>query len=372
MHTSSTARVLFVPYEKPPSKATASRRALRQLDQAGLINGVHIYSLHRRILEKGRKAAIRGLREAIAQFQPNLLLLYHPVGTGLDERDYRDLRSLASFRLAYYEVDPFHWLRNPFPREARAAARASDVVYTSGASTMAAAFRRFGAPEVRWMPQSFDPHATRIMRRNTPPETDIVMIANNGASRNPVRGHPGAHTRRRLVEILTRRFGDRFRIYGRGWTGPSAAGILPFSEQGRALNDAILSVNWDHYPKEAKYFSNRLPISLAFGSVHFTTWHPGYDQIFPQDLDFLQFGRTPEELADRADAFLADYRPERRSALADQASSFAHERFRRDDAIGRIIRETGFTLDLDAQREAWALDVDPFPDFSSASDDNRP
>lgn len=370
-HSSPLARVLFIPYEKPPNTETASRRTLLQLREAGLIDDLYIYSIQRKILEYGHKKAIIKLREVVAEFQPNLVLLYHPVGTGLDDAEYRVLRSLARFRLVYHEVDPFHWLRNPFPKEARAAARASDVVYTSGAGAIAEAFRRFGAPDVRWMPQSFDPHAINIETSNTSPKIDIVMIANNGISRNPFRGHPGARSRRHLVNILTKRFGERFRVYGRGWDGPSAGGVLPFAAVREALAGATLSVNWDHYPTEAKYFSNRLPISLASGSVHFTTWHPGYDEIFPPNLDFLHFGRTPEELADRVEGFLRDHRLEERNSLADQARSFAHERFRRDEAIGRIIRGSGFTLDVEHRIRPWAIEVDPFPDLVLPSDDDR-
>jgi hypothetical protein len=111
-------------------------------------------------------------------------------------------------------------------------------------------------------------------------EFDVVFIGNQNHSRLPWRRLPGAAGRVELVRLLQKRFGSKAGIFGRGWEGLGVQGPVSYSDQTAVLRSAWTSANWDYFPDEAAYFSDRLPISLAAGVSHVTTRHPGYLELF--------------------------------------------------------------------------------------------
>jgi hypothetical protein len=108
---------------------------------------------------------------------------------------------------------------------------------------------------------------------------------------------PGGKQRADLATRLTREFGGRFGLYGAGWRGLPSQGPVAFTEQERVIQSARLSVNWDHFHSYPYYFSDRLPISLAAGVPHVTSYHPGYEQFF-SGCPGLYWVRSVAELID--------------------------------------------------------------------------
>ncbi|MFD0527463.1 hypothetical protein ACFQ1I_09820 [Kitasatospora arboriphila] len=68
-------------------------------------------------------------------------------------------------------------------------------------------------------------------------------------------------------------------MYGRGWRGHGARGLLPFAEQVPALQRSRISAGTSHYPDYPGNFSDRLPISLYAGRVHVTCRIPGAEWL---------------------------------------------------------------------------------------------
>lgn len=354
-------RVLYVPNEAGNFRQLGFRRPLANLVASGQIAEASVFSLQWRIQNGGDAHQHRAdLVQRVKDFQPNLILMQHLSATGLRDRHFSEMRKAAEFELVYHEADPYSRFLHPLPSAARAAGRASDVVYTIGTGTFSQNFRRAGAKDVRWSSHVFEPERYRyapVDERPTRPH-DVVIVANRNNPR--LRGHPNWKDRIRFVELMQDRFGDRLAIYGRGWKGTGAKGPVDFSSQNQAIRSAWVSANWDHYADEPSYFSNRLPISLAAGSIHATTHHPMYNSIFPQSTrNFLLTKPSVFELVDAIDGFLENSTPAERIQAAKEAQIFAYENYRQDDQLVVFLNSSRKWIDVGRAASDWNIDSCP-------------
>ncbi|MGN8132658.1 glycosyltransferase family protein [Paenarthrobacter sp. 22069] len=229
------------------------------------------------------------------------------------------------------------------------------MVFTVGNGDFRSNFLRTGSTDVRWCSSVYDP--TRFGHIAIPTDAsrryDVVVIANKTQARSPFTGHPNARQRVELVHRLAERFGPRFAVYGKGWTGPSAQGPVDYSFQHKAIHSGWITANWDHYAKEEAYFSDRLPTTLATGSVHATTLHDGFEQIFPRTRDFLHFGRSPRAIVDQVENLLAGFTPDDFVSRAREGQRFADLHFRQDDQLVRILNFDELVIDPIKARSLW-------------------
>lgn len=357
----SSTRILYVPNELGEFRQIGFRRPLADLLNAGLVEAVSVFSLLWRVQNGGdseehRQALVRRVEE----FKPDVVIMQHLDNTGLREGHFRQLQRAGDFDLIYHEGDPYgRYLVHPLPSEARAAGRHANVVFTVGQGSFVDNFRRIGARDVRWAHSAFEPDRFRMPEHALEKERphDIVIVANRNTPRLSFRGLPDWKARIKFVEYMQSRFVGRLVIYGRGWSGPGTMGPVPFAQQGEAIRSAWISANWDHFAREPKYFSNRLPISLASGSIHATTNHLGFEEIFPADAGFLQFGNSFEELADKIEFLLDTLSLEERVNLSSRSIDFANRRFRQDDQLVAFINYKAERISPSAARAAWNLDT---------------
>jgi hypothetical protein len=153
---------------------------------------------------------------------------------------------------------------------------------SGGLEPMSSLMRRHGARDVRLLLHNYD--NVRSGTAWDPPLSrpyDVVMIANSTRRRILRTYIPGGRRRAKLARRLSERFGKSFALFGTGWDGlESARGPIPFFQQEKTIRNAWISVNWDHFDGITYYSSDRLPISLAAGIVHVTTYHKGYEFLF--------------------------------------------------------------------------------------------
>lgn len=345
------ARILYLPNESGYLDQSGPRRALGGLLDAGLVEDVRIVSLLKRVKMGDSRDERARLLGVVRDFQPSIVFVPHPGGTGLTQRDYRAWRNAAEFKFLLSEMDPYHWWFKPLARETRAAATFADVVFVPGSGSFIKLFRRAGARDVRWARQPYDPGTfglTPVCEETI--EADVVMIGGRIRSRYaPLRGIPGASARRRAVAALDAAFGERFHVYGNDWSARGAKGSIPFDQQEQAIRTAWVSANWDHFAYEPDYYSNRLPISLASGTVHFTTRHAGFERQFGE-LPFLKFVDKPEELAPKIRQYLTDTPPAERLEHARQARAYAEANHRQDEFVTVMLNAVGAAVDLDEAR----------------------
>lgn len=355
----SPVRLLYVPNEDGDFRQTGIRRPLADLGNAGLISDVSVYSLQLRVRRGGdAEAHRRGLISRVENFQPDIVFMQHAGGTGLTDEHFRQMRRAASFELIYHEGDPFSRWLHPLPPAARAAGRAADVVFTVGAGTFTDNFARAGASDIRWAPSAFDAERYPVIdvrdKAMAERQFDVVIVANRNRPR--IRGLPNWRDRIKFVEAMQARFGERLAIFGRGWEGPGVRGPVAFGEQTRAIQSGWVSANWDHFAMEPKYFSNRLPISLSAGSVHATTSHPGYSEIFAADTQaFLQTARDGDELVDKIARYLSGTTHDERVDAGVAAARYAHAHFRQDDQLVQFLNYSGERVSPTRSQQAWAM-----------------
>ncbi|MFD1720169.1 glycosyltransferase family protein [Amnibacterium endophyticum] len=351
----SIRRILYVPNETGDARQFGYRRAFADLLSAGMLDEVRVFSLEHRIHAGGDAAAHRAdLLAAAREFAPDLLFMQHLGRTGLTDGDFEQLTS-GGTPLLYHEADPYTRRVHPLPAAARAAGRAADVVFTVGAGTFTTNFLRSGARRVEWTPSAFDPNRIDLGEGQRERAMDVVIIANRGRAR--IRPLPNAADRVRFIEAVQDRLGDRLALHGRGWSGPSARGPVPYSEQTTVLRSAWMSANWDHFAAEPCYFSDRLAIALASGSVFATTLHPGYSAVFPPDLTrrFLITSSQPQDLLQRIEQWLATTTVDQRLDAELAAREFAWSHLRQDDTLVTMLNAVGVGIDPRAASEAWDI-----------------
>lgn len=336
-------RVFYIPNETASNSQVGIRRAFAAYKAAGHLD-VMVFSMLRRVQGGSVDEQRVLIDEAVARFQPTHILLQHADGMGLTPTNFRNWKRSSDATIIYHEADPYGVIRNRTPWETLQAARHSDVTLLTGSSSFAFKFRVAGARDVRWIFQGYDSGSFGRPPSNQVKTVDAVMVANRGHSRVPYMGHPGSADRTRFVRLAQQAFGRRLALYGNGWTGASARGPVDFWGQGQKIGEAWISMNWDHYPRERGYFSNRLAISLASGSVHFTTWHPGYDEYFPAGRQFIQWARSPEELISKASDYLDSSSVDQRRRDIQAGMEWAHDNLRQDDLLQALLASGGVAL----------------------------
>lgn len=357
------SKILYIPNESRDGRERGPRAALSRLLAAGLISDARVFSYRRRLEESGPSIVFRCLEKTVEDFQPTILLIQHPAKTGLLQHHWRRLRELADFKLILHEGDAYDLIRKRPPAELLAAASCSDVAFSVGESRQAAYLRRAGARDVRWVPSVFNADDFGARRIPLDRQFDVVMIANESSSRFPLMSIPGSRSRIKLAGLLERRFGSRFALFGNGWSGSSAMGPIPYLSQEQVVQSAWITANWDHYPNEKKSFSDRLPIALASGTVHVTSSHPGYDELFHKDLGFIYHEDSPEAIVDRATDLIAKNPKAQLTELASIGRAYAHSKFRQDDNIVELINAGGGGISRSEARNAWNLGVPPLDEL---------
>lgn len=269
-----------------PNEQIAGRAAFGAMAADGTISALRIYSyrVERSKFESAAAFEAAAL-EAVRSFAPDILFVQHLFGTDLSGDLWKRLRrELPGVMLVYHEGDPFDRKVKRLDSATTAILAHAHLVFACGLGSLADILAEHTRAPVRHLPHCF---VSELFGRADPraiaKSSDIVMIGNCGRRRRMKWSFvPGGRNRARLAACLARAFGERFALYGSGWAhlGPSSLGSLPFLQQERAIQSARLSVNWDHFDTIAYYFSDRLPISLAAGVPHVTTWHPGYDHFF--------------------------------------------------------------------------------------------
>ncbi len=350
-------RILYLPNEPGSAVQRGPRWTLGRLLDAGLVEDVRIVSLLHRVRVGDGPAERARVLQIVQDFKPTLVLLDKPAGSGLRSEHIRAWRSASDFVFIVSDMDAYHWWSKPLSRDAKALAPHADLVFVPGSGLLFRNYRRSGASDVRWHPHTYDPNTFGGLEITGDTVTrDVVMIGNLVASRlGRLRSMPGAVDRGHLAAGLEQEFGKQFGLFGAGWGESIGLGPIPHEEQEKAIRSAWVTANWDHFPAEPDYFSDRLPISLASGSVHFTTWHPGYDERFGE-LPFIRLVRRWSEMPAAIRSYLEATSPHDRIEHARQARAFANTNLRQDVWMVEMLNAGGAEIgEIDAL-EAFRAD----------------
>lgn len=283
----------------PDFVQAGGRAAFQAMADDGTIGALSIYSQRvERAKYQDLEAFEAAARAEIEAFGPDILFVQHLWGTDMRSSFWQWLRqSMPQVTLIYHEADPFDRIVKRIDRATIEILNHADLVLACGLGSLADILGEHARCRISFMPHCFV--KSRFAQRDPARATKthlVTMIGNLGRRRRLKFSYvQGGRKRAQLAEQLTRAFGTGFALYGNGWSKlVSSRGSLPFFQQEEAIQAARITANWDHFDGMDYYFSDRLPISLAAGVPHVTSWHVGYDHLF-KDVPGLYACRTVSE-----------------------------------------------------------------------------
>ncbi len=180
------------------------------------------------------------------------------------------------------------------PQQFVRAAVASDITFCTSMGRLATGLTRAGAKRVTLMPHgACDVRfgATQPPELNVDRPFDVLFVGNRPEGRNFAK-HLFWSGRRRLelVEVLSRRFGPRFGVFGRGWDGFAGwQGPIPFDQQSLVCQQS--SVVFGGYPgSSCDYYLSDRPFSAMVSGVPFVDFDvPRIDRILKRSEEVFLF-----------------------------------------------------------------------------------
>jgi len=336
-------RWFYVPNEGTEGDQIGPRMAFEKLHREEVFSGYMAYSyLVRQKALNNQQEALSEMLESARSFAPDVIFIQHPGDRYPMDREYlQQLKNLPSKpKLVLYEEDPYGHIFKRLDATISAVLAESDMCFLGGTGYLAEMAYKAGAKKVRYAPHSYDSH--RFGTTWTPTLSrrfDAVMIANlTCIKRIPWLFMPGGRSRKHTAQALYRQLGDRFALYGagQGWKGePYCKGKIAFNQQGEAIRDAWMSINWGQFDEIAMYSSDRLPISLACGVPHITNFQPGYEHLF-NNIPGLFIIKSPQEAVDVA-LYILSLTIERRNELGFQAADYACKFFEATAVYSNIV-----------------------------------
>jgi hypothetical protein len=128
---------------------------------------------------------------------------------------------------------------------------------------------------------------------------DIVFCANN-PKWYP---YPDLNFRKNITLEIYKKYKNEFGVYGYFWEDliSNNMGHLNFYEQNDVYNGSKIVLSVSCYNDVRKYFSNRLPIALAAGTMVMSKYFPGIEEYFENHKHLVWFNTKEECL------YLIDY-----------------------------------------------------------------
>ena len=147
--------------------------------------------------------------------------------------------------------------------------------------------------------QYLPPHTDTVFYTNTPTDDvtpEIVFIGNDFQDR-----FPNGNERRKMVQALQSRYGDRFGVYGYGWDGTRPVS----SKQERMLySNAKIAINHNHVHAPG-YTSDRMMRAMSCGATMLTSSIENGIPGLVSGHDYFEWS-TVDELIDKIDMLLGD------------------------------------------------------------------
>ena len=284
------------------------RRTFETLTAAGRISELRVFSFFKEAQRlAGDAQAQRQILAELTSFQPDILFWQHVSGFKVEPEFVQSLRQ-ASPRtlLVYHEGDAYGRIHKRYPPATRAFISSFDLTFQVALGPAQRLSEAVGAKRIYWTPHSFD--AERFPPLSVPSarsrQHEAIMIGDVVRRIPRIWELPGSGDRYRLALRLSKLLGSKFAVYGSGWNIPGCKGPLAYEQQHRAIRQAWVSVGWDHFPGHAYYFSTRLPIALAAGVPHVSSYHQGYENVL-RGCPGLILAKTVQEAIDGTLYFLS-------------------------------------------------------------------
>lgn len=265
-------------------------------------------------------------------FEPDLIFLQFFHGAMEDVCSLMaSLRALPSRpTIASSCGDPFApgLFNHGFPRSLIESTALADISFFSQMGRSAHAAEKWGARnQFLWphgncqkrFPNDFDAGDWR-------PEFDVVFVGNHTPVRNPFSSlGRGSKKRAALVDALTRRYGKRLGLFGRGWKGnPAWQGPIPYHDQVKTFRRGRVVFGGYPHASDDYYLSDRPFIAMGSGIPLIDYRVPKINELFREELDWYLFSNGDELMAQCDKILEADCADVMRKA--EKAATLVHQK----------------------------------------------
>jgi len=235
------------------------------------------------------------------------------------------------------------WTRR-IPFSLRRASHFGDITFMSGMGQMADLLVRGGGKNVCLMPHGFCQERFPLQEHQEDKnfQWEVTCVASNYKVRNPF-SYLYGHKQLRIQQIreLSRRYGKRFALFGKGWEGfPCWKGPLPYEEQASVFSQSRVVVGGHPGGGMDYYLSDREFIALAAGCEFLEFWTPRIDRIFRPEVHWHLY-RNHQEMVKLIDKLLEESpgeNQERRQAAVKYARA-KHSQYHRMKEMLRLAKE---------------------------------
>jgi len=176
------------------------------------------------------------------------------------------------------------WTR-PVPPSLRTLSRIGDLTFLTGMGYVADDLVRSGGQNIALMPHGFCPvrfSTTPDQAETSQVDWEIVCVANNYHVKNPF-SYIYHHKKNRTHEVqaLSRRYGKKFALFGRGWEGFAEwRGPLPYEQQGQIFRSSKVVIGGHPGGSMDYYLSDREFIALSSGVPFVEYQTPRIEKLF--------------------------------------------------------------------------------------------
>jgi len=296
-------RLLYLPMENVEGEQRARRKIFSDMVESGRLEALEIlpYVVYGR--KHGSKQMCQKIYELARDFQADAIYWQGIWYDGsLDEKMLARLTELPAKPVFCNENgDAFgnFWVA-PYPKSLISLVKYTDVCFNQGLGRMAEHFKSKGAKHIHLLPAAYD-HVSFNQPINNQAEKkyDLVMIASLHRPRKPFASMPGAKQRPYLIKAFHEEFGDKFALFGHGWSEFSyARGPVDFFSQVDTYNSARVAIGGPQFSDIDYYDSNRIFNTIATGIPYVSGYSPKFDQIL-KDGEHCHYYKTIQEAVDK-------------------------------------------------------------------------
>lgn len=186
--------------------------------------------------------------------------------------------------------DPYNILLNPVPDSYKQSSILSDINFMTSMGRLANGLARQGTKNLIFMPHGVcqKRFSSSLDKENYNPDFDVVFVGSRILSRYIIGSSSWyGFWRDKLVNLMTKRFGSRFALFGLNWAGnPSWRGPVPYDSQNETVRRSRVQIGG--YPNSTNdyYTSDREFIALASGIPFVDYFVPGVECMFKDGKDW--------------------------------------------------------------------------------------
>lgn len=263
-------KVLYLPLNSSEITQTGMYDAF---DQAGVVLKVFDFNLARLPAQELQEELIR----TAVEFKPNLIHMQLQFTNNIHPETIRKIKNnLPNTIITNWTGDVRASAQSVFVKMAKEVD--ISLVSSTGQVEM---YKKETGRDVRYWQIGYDPK--KYFAQNN---KNFTYDASFAASNHTKAGFPGHADRKKTVELLHKSFGQKFGLFGIGWTKYRAT-YVPQAKMNDIYNNSVACISVSNFNDLGHYFSDRLLMCMASGRPVVSFRFPGWEDYFVNNTDIV-------------------------------------------------------------------------------------